>query len=323
MDVRRLASSDADLLDPLIHAYPFKPYRNYRLCSRRRQDLALRTEIQATLERSTGHVLLVSGHGSAAAIVFRRLDWDSDFFGIEMGRVDYILHSNDVEPEVLSAALDACFDNCRTAGLQHLSTRVDVADVFLVEALERHGFSLKESLVSFLHHQTSEPAPMVREMGKLRPFEPSDTDEVVDIAREAYTGFRGRFSMDRHISRERADAMYVEWARRCCSGEMAQILFVTANARGGLSGFCALRRLEPISSVGGVPLFGGGLGGCRKDSPGTFNGLVRACMQEARDRGGAPEAQTQNHNYTSVRLYAGLGMDYVRADYTFHAWLGD
>ena len=30
----------------------------------------------------------------------------------------------------------------------------------------------------------------------------------------------------------------------------------------------------------------------------------------------------ENHNIATVRVYSAVGAQYVRADYTFHAWLG-
>jgi len=53
-------------LDPLIEAYPFKPYRNYRVLSRRRQDAVMRAELQAALGQAGGFGVL---DGSAAVLV--------------------------------------------------------------------------------------------------------------------------------------------------------------------------------------------------------------------------------------------------------------
>jgi hypothetical protein len=37
--------------------------------------------------------------------------------------------------------------------------------------------------------------------------------------------------------------------------------------------------------------------------------------------GEVTETQTQNHNIATIRVYDAVGARYVRADYTFHAWL--
>ena len=39
----------------------------------------------------------------------------------------------------------------------------------------------------------------MKEMGVLRLFEPQDRDQILDITREAYRGFRGRYHLDPYL----------------------------------------------------------------------------------------------------------------------------
>ena len=48
---------------------------------------------------------------------------------------------------------------------------------------------------------------------------------------------------------------------------MADIVLVSEGADGRLVGFLAWRRRQPVSDVGGVAVFGGGLGACRRMCP--------------------------------------------------------
>jgi hypothetical protein len=97
---------------------------------------------------------------------------------------------------------------------------------------------------------------------------------------------------------------------------------VSEGANGRLLGFLGFRRREPVSSVSGVPVFGGGLGACRRDASGAYAGLIRAGTVWAHARNGVAECQTQNYNFATIRIYEAVGLHYVRADYTLHAWLG-
>ncbi|MBV9773463.1 MAG: hypothetical protein JO040_05910, partial [Gemmatimonadetes bacterium] len=123
--------------------------------------------------------------------------------------------------------------------------------------------------------------------------------------------------------RERADALYVEWSRQCVSGGMADTVLVSEGPEGRLLGFLAFRRVEPVSTVAGVPVFGSGLGACRRDTPGAYAGLIRAGTVWAHEHGGVSECQTQNHNFPTIRIYEAVGARYARAEYTLHAWLGE
>jgi hypothetical protein len=161
----------------------------------------------------------------------------------------------------------------------------------------------------------------VREVGKIRPLEPRDVDEVLAITEVAYARFPGRFHLDPHLPAERTRDFYMEWARQCCAGRMADRVVVAENGHGGLHGWASTRRVEPASSVGGITLWAGSLGACRADKPGAYAGLIRSLAAVNHAAGEVTETQTQNHNIATVRIYDAVGARYVRADYTFHAWL--
>ncbi|MGE0042396.1 MAG: N-acetyltransferase family protein [Vicinamibacterales bacterium] len=322
MTVRRLDPGDQQLLDPLIAAYPFKPYRNYRMLPRKAQDAVLREEISQTLAHDDGLVFLAEDGPAQVALVYRRLDWDSQFFGVPMGRVEYLLSTEPPPRALVDAALTELVEACREAGVWHLTARADVADLFTVGLLETHGFRLMDSLVTYVTRPGKDQPLDVREVGTIRPFRPEDGPAIVDIAREAYQGFRGRFHLDPNIPDTRSDELYVEWARQCIGARMADMVLVSEGPQGRVLGFLAFRRREPVSTVGGHVVFGGGLGACRRDTPGAYVGLIRAGTVWAHERGGVAECQTQNYNFPTVRIYEAVGAHYVRAEYTLHAWLG-
>jgi hypothetical protein len=207
--------------------------------------------------------------------------------------------------------------------IPHVTARVDVEDIDAVDLLERRGFRLMDALVTYRMRPRKEHPKDVREVGVIRDFETRDTDEVLDITREAFRGYVGRFQHDPHIPADRAAAFYLEWARKCISREMADKLLVSVNSDGQIIGYLFFRRREPASTVGAVPILGGGLGACRRDSPGAYAGLIREATIWSHEQGGIGEYQTQNYNFPVIRVYEAAGAGYVRAEYTLHAWLGD
>jgi hypothetical protein len=203
-----------------------------------------------------------------------------------------------------------------------VTARVDVGDMQGVAALEGAGFGLLDALVNYFTLPRREPRAPVREVGRVRPFTPADEAALLDVTREAYAGFQGRFRLDPNLPRARSDELYLEWARRCLAGRMADRIVVADDGRGGIHGWASTRRVEPASTVGGLSLWAGSLGACRRDRPGAYAGLIRSLAFENYHAGEATETQTQNHNVATVRIYEAVGARYVRADYTMHAWLG-
>ena len=306
-------------LGALVDAYPYKPYRHYRVLSRRAQSAVMRAEIAETAGHPDGFVIHVPGRGEAAAVVGRALGWETGFFGVPMGRLEYILGAgHDARRAALAEGLEAL----RTRGVRHVSARVDVADIEALGLLEDAGFRVMDALVTYTQRPGKEPANAVREVGTIRDARPEDAAELVAIAGEAFAGFRGRFHLDPHLPDDRSDALYVEWARQCAAMTMADTVLVSEGAQGRLLGFLAFRRREPVSGAGGVPVFGGGLGACRAEAPGAYPGLIRAGTIWAHAHGGVAECQTQNYNFPTVRIYEAVGAHYVRGEYTLHLWQG-
>jgi hypothetical protein len=236
--------------------------------------------------------------------------------------VDHLLRGEEAQGDLIGELLTATIDRCRAQRIQHVTARVDVADMDAVAALERAGFLLMDALVTYFTHPRRAEPTAVKEFGRVRPLQPSDADQVLEVTREAYQGYRGRFHLDPHVPGARSDEFYLEWARQCLTGRMADRIVVADDGRGGIHGWASTRLLEPVSSVGGVKVFAGSLGACRRDKPGAYAGLIRALALENYLAAAVTETQTQNHNVSTVRIYEAVGAQYVRAEYTFHLWLG-
>ena len=266
--------------------------------------------------------MIAAGDGaSAAAAAVRRLAWDTQFFDVPMGRLEYVIAAEDTPTPRVEAVLDAAIAEARARGLRHLSARVDVADLRILGLLEARGFRLLDALVTYINRPVKDPAREVREVGIIRDARPDDAEAIVAIAADAYRGYRGRFHLDPHVPRDRADALYVTWAAETAAMRMADTVLVSEGGDGRLIGFLGWRRREPVSTLGGVAVFGGGLGACRRDAPGGYAGLIRAGTVWAHAHGGVAECQTQNYNFAVIRVYEAVGAHYVRAEYTLHVWL--
>lgn len=306
-------------LQALIEAYEFKPYRHYRSYTRAQQTAILAAEVDVALAAEP-FGQWTTRDGEEAAVVGRRLPWDTEFFGVPMGRIDYVLASAEATTEHVEAALRKSLDAARAAGLRHLAARVDVADLRTMGVLESLGFRTMDALVTYIIRPRKDPRPEIRHVGTVRDAGPDDEAAIVDITAEAYRGYRGRFHLDPHLSSSRADEFYIEWARQCSRRRMADMVIVAEAASGQPIGYLALRRRQPVSSLG-TPVHGGGLGACRRDSPGAYIGLLRAAEIRNTEAGAISETQTQIHNLSVIRTYVAVGCYYVRGEFTLHAWL--
>jgi hypothetical protein len=320
VSARSLDADDA-LVERLIEQYPFKPYRNYRLLSRQRQSKVMHAEVDATLRAPDGFGLVVERSAAAAIAFGKRLSWDSTFFGVPMGRIEYLLRSSDADRATVRAAVQSALDRFRALGICHVAIRLDVGDAETLTIVEDEGFRLMDAIVTYISHPKQPPPRAPKAVGLIRPFVDGDLDQVLEITRDAFQDFRGRFQADPHLPRDRSEEFYLEWARKCCSGEMAERTLVADGGGRQLIGWASVRRAEPVTSVGGVGVSSGSLGACRPERPGAYAGLISAIATENHAAGVLTEAQTQNANFPMIRVLEAVGAQYVRAEYTFHAWL--
>lgn len=308
-------------LEALVEAYPFKPYRQYRSYSRREQQAILLADVEGALAGAGEFSRAAGGEEVRAAIIARPLPWDSAYFGLPMARIDYLLTTADTTADERRAVVAAACAAAREAGVCHLTARVDAGDLESLAALEAHGFRMMDALSTYIMRPGKDTPREVRRVGTVRLATPADAEVVVEITRDAYRGYRGRFHLDPHLPGQRADGFYEEWARQCLAGAMADLIMVSEDSDGRVIGYLAHRRRQPASSIG-MPVYGGGLGACRRDAPGAYASLIRDSAVWAHEQGAVAECQTQNANFPVIRVYESVGFHYVRAEYTLHAWLG-
>jgi hypothetical protein len=322
VNVRDLGAGDAAFIDRLVDRYPFKTYRNYRLLSRRKQSDVMRAELARAAQTAGSVGAVVGDQQNGAVAIARPLAWDSEFFGVPMGRIDYLLRTDEASPVTLRAAVDAALERFRERGIKHVSVKIDVADGDGVAAVEAAGFRLMDALVTYIAHPRRAPMRTVKEVGQIRAFQPSDADQILEITEQAYKGFRGRFQLDPYLPAKRSAEFYLEWARQCIAGVMADRIYVSDAGQGRLIGWASVKRAEPVSSVGGAAISSGSLGACRSDRPGAYAALIGTAAIDNHAAGVLTEAFTQNSNFAMVRVLEAVGAHYARADYTFHAYVG-
>ena len=309
-------------LDALVDAYPFKPYRHYRIASRRVQAEVMRAEL-AKASQTPGYLVGSAGEGEACAFaLIRALAWDSGFFGVPMARLECVLRGASSGGFEIEAAIADALTRCRASGVRHVSGRFDAEDGLALVAAERQGFRLMDTLLTYFTHPKGPAPPVVREVGRIRPYEARDADELLEISRDAYAGFDGRFQRDPHLPSDKAAGFYLEWARQCIAGTMAERIRVAEAASGGLIGWAGARRVQPFSSVSGATMWTGSLGACRRDTPGAYVGLIREAASTNHAAGELSETTTPASNVATANIYEACGGHFVRADHTLHAWLG-
>ncbi|HMK71863.1 MAG TPA: GNAT family N-acetyltransferase [Myxococcaceae bacterium] len=232
----------------------------------------------------------------------RTLDWDSDFFGVRIARLEETrLDPEDVavlEQEVAARGIDCVYL---------------LADEALppARALTAGFWPVDERVTLEL-----EPVPeLVLRGGGARPAVAADARALEDIAGEAHRGTR--FFTDPHFPKERSIELYRTWIRNSLGGA-ADAVLVVDDASGPAGYATASVKAGGLGEIGLVGV------AARARGQGLGRALVAAVVHWIGERG-CTRAQvvTQGLNAVALRLYQGAGFRIARTQTWYHRWTRD
>ena len=235
--------------------------------------------------------------------ICRLLEWDSDFFGFRIGR----LEARHLTAGVVKAAQAWCI----AEDVRCLYFLADGDDRESARQARLGGFRPVDERMTFERHTTAESSPRAAAGVAIRAARDSDIALLCTIAREAHRDTR--FHHDPGFDPTTADALYTTWIANSCRGFADTVL---------------------VPEIDGVPV---GYITCHKDGRQGQIGLL-AIAPEARARGiGARlvatsmdwfrehnvehvSVVTQGRNALAQRLYERNGFKRGQVENWYHGW---
>lgn len=162
----------------------------------------------------------------------RKLDWDSNHFGLSMERLDYLLSPSD---DVLDKLLEVYIRDAKKRGISHSSVRIPATELKIFNALTRSGFELL-GIKAMLRHIPSTQKPLKIQTGvKIRNFVQSDRQILQDLVGTSME--MNRFLNDNTLDKTRVPLVYQSWFDEFAASQPENIL--VASSSGEVCGFVA------------------------------------------------------------------------------------
>ncbi len=308
-----LTAADRNFVNEWAAAYRFNPYRNYRAIAK--AD-SIRLVADAATERGPGvtHLWRRNGNVPRGMLRIAELSWDTELYGRRMGSISHLC--GDLDSDSLRLLIDE-------TDFAHLAVRVDASDVAMQRTLTQAGFFPADSMVTYLYYPERGELPESAASRatcnyRYRQYEPSDRDSILRITAHCYARYAGRYHTDAWLA-EKGPERYVRWAERCVDGHADQICI--AEAKGRVVGYIAFRYDRRLHRMLGLSCYGGAALGASRG--GDYHSLLRYTLQCPKS---IPmhfaECQTQIDNFHVHHVYHGLGLEYVRAEHTYHLHRG-
>lgn len=245
---------------------------------------------------------------SARDALWKPLPWDTAFFGVNVARI--------LLSRLQQDTLDRIVNECRAAGTDVLYFLADSDDPTTVLLAEQVGFHLVDVRMTLEWTPKDLLSSSIHDDLTLRAYRVDDLAQLQDIASTAYTDTR--YYYDKHFSRERCHALYVEWITRNCQDEAVHVL--VAEQGNSVVGYvtCDCTLDDQIGQIGLV--------GIRDNARGLGIGsaLVRTAQHWFREQGMRQVlVVTQGRNIGAQRLYQRCGFVTSKVQLWYHIWLNE
>ena len=324
-NIEHLSVGVLKTLRPLMAAYEYMPYHCFSgLRNEQLSDFVLE-ELHAYLESPESNYGYLAREGADAVglAVLRLLPWDKRIFKKEMAAVDYLmaLGSYAEKVSVLSSLLSRVDNKCRDLKIEHLSIKVDTADLSCIHALEKAGFRLMDTLVTYCFDFDKSALGARDYPYAIREQAQEDTEPIVALARLSFQEYIDRFHLDPTLDNQDCDELYGEWARNSCLGVVAdrvsvveddaEILgFATSKLHRKVNRFTD-RRIGEIVLVCVSPKVRGG---------GVYTSFIHEGLCFLHNRVDFVQVVTQINNTHVQRAWNNLGFRLIGSRSTFHKW---
>lgn len=232
------------------------------------------------------------------------LPWDTEFFGVRIGRV--------TAPAADASTMDALLAEAGAQRMACLYYLVDPDERTCVRLAESRGFQFMGTRLT-LEASPAASREAVRPPADVRltACEPTDLPHLERLSKNAYR--MTRYFRDERF-RARAPDLYHAWTEKCCQESPETV--VVARASVGPVGYLAWQHEGLEASILLVAVDAGMRG------QGIASALIShalARMQEAGATG--VTVVTQGENLSAQRLYIRAGFVAQEARYWYHLWL--
>ena len=232
--------------------------------------------------------------------VCKFLEWDSEFFGSRIARL------NRAQPT--AGEMRDALDWCSAERIACLYLLADASDSGTTRLAEDNGFHFSDIRLTLLRHETSAPGEWP---AGIRIATDDDIKALTPIAGASHTD--SRFYSDPGFARERCDELYRVWIENSCRG-YAQRVFV-GEQDGVAAGYITCHHDTDSGRVGLL-----GVASTAREN-GMGGRLISAALRHFADLGfKQTTVVTQGRNAGAQRLYTRYGFLPHRTELWYHRW---
>jgi len=238
--------------------------------------------------------------------VCQKLDWDSKFFGVNIGFISCFRLTHNIENYVREFIRDKKIDM-----LEYLCNCHDRESVLLSEEYNYSFVDMRLTFEQYLHEDINVPK---RKGYSLAKGKKKDIAKLKEIGTDIYK--YSRYYYDENFDRKKVVEFYLNWIEKAILGTFDDYAYVLYHNTEPI-GFCSIKKTKnkKAASIGllglSVKYIGQGLG----------RYMLNLSLKELKKEGvNHIETVTQGRNYKAQRLYQRCGFVTKKTELWYHKW---
>ena len=152
--------------------------------------------------------------------------------------------------EITEGDCGKVFDFCRNEKVEFLIARCQTTNIRVVQALEKEGAFLVDTLVLYLRNLIKTPIPEVTGKYTIREIRDGEEEAVRTVAREAFQDYGGHYQADDRLARVGSGEIYSSWAYNAAQNRDRDHGVIVAEKGGKIIGFILVRMNNPAEGEG-------------------------------------------------------------------------
>lgn len=240
------------------------------------------------------------------ACLFQKLQWDSDFFGVNIGYISCLRLTKNIEANITKFV--------RKEKLNLLEYLCDCHDKESVLECEKNGYSFVDIRLTFERAISDNIQTAPNRGFKVRKGRESDIPHLKEIATDIY--IQSRYYFDQSFDTDKVQLFYLNWVEKAVRGDFDDFAYVLT-ADDIPIGFCTIKLGRHGTAA--ISLFG-----LDKNYEGKGLGkyLLMTSLSKLKSEYDINyiEVVTQGRNYAAQRLYQKCGFVTKSTQLWYHKW---
>jgi ribosomal-protein-alanine N-acetyltransferase len=254
-------------------------------------------------------------HGGTSLYVS---DWDTQHFGIKVGKTDFLLFDDFVELNDRLKFLKDFYKKLSNLKFQVVFLRHALSDSRTIIALSKAGCFLADILLTF--HRNLGNSLFLESRGdssiRVREAHKEDSNSIGNLARRSFS--ISHFHSDPNLPHALSNELYAKWSISSLNEPSSKVFI--AEDKEAIYGFivCSIKSLTNKVSYGVVDLIAVDQ---NKQRMGIGKILLTEALKWLSSQVSSVYVGTQATNIPAVRLYESFGFKLVDSEATFHLWI--